>query len=64
MGTTPGTSFETLQEIFMRRDNMSARDALDLIEEMRQEVFEGADPEEILQEQGLEPDYIFEILDL
>jgi len=58
------TSPETLFEIFQRRDGMSPEDARDLIEEMKQEVFEGADPEEVLYEYGLEPDYLFEILPL
>jgi hypothetical protein len=54
---------ETLKDIFMRRDGMIAEEADDLISEMREEVAAGADPEDVLHEQGLEPDYIFELLD-
>lgn len=35
---------------------------LDTIEEMRQEVIDGRDPEEVLYEEGFEPDYIFDLL--
>jgi hypothetical protein len=55
---------ETLKQIFMRRDNMTAEEADNLISEMREEVTAGVDPEEVLQEHGLEPDYMFELLDL
>lgn len=37
-------------------------EALEIISEMREYVFNGGDPEEILYEYGLEPDYIFDIL--
>ena len=33
-----------------------------IIIEMRYKVLKGADPEELLYEYGLEPDYVFEIL--
>jgi hypothetical protein len=39
-------------------------DILEAIEEMRKEVLEGADPEEVLRNEGFEPDYIFDIMDL
>ena len=54
---------ESLQQIFMRRDNMTKEDAIALIEDMRHEVFAGADPEEVLYAEGLEPDYIFDLID-
>lgn len=54
---------ETLKQILMRRDRMSAEEAQEFIDEARQEVREGRDPEEILHEDfGLEPDYIWELL--
>lgn len=38
---------------------------IELIREARQEVSAGADPEEILEDYfGLEPDYIFDLIDL
>ena len=51
-----------LKQIFMDRDEMTSEEANELIEEMRQRVIEGEDPEEILYEQSLEPDYIFDII--
>lgn len=57
-------ALETLHQIFMRRDGMSSEDATQLIEEMREAVANGDDPEEILYAEGLEPDYIFDIIDL
>ena len=47
----------------MRRDGMTAEDAQDLIDEAKQAVAEGMDPEEACEEFfGLEPDYIWELL--
>lgn len=40
----------------------SAEEIIERIEEMRDEVREGGDPEEILHEEGFEPDYIFDII--
>ena len=56
---------ETLKQVLMRRDNLSADEADDLIEEAREAIREGADPEEVLaQDFGLEPDYIFDLIEL
>lgn len=48
--------------IFMTRDEMSHQEAIELLQEMKQQVTEGEDPEEVLYENGLEPDYIFDLL--
>lgn len=54
---------ETLKQILMRRDGMSADEAQEMINEARERVEEGEDPEEILHyDFGLEPDYIWELL--
>ena len=54
---------ETIKQILMRRDGMTATDADDLINEAREVVAEGQDIEEVCQEYfGLEPDYIWELL--
>ncbi len=37
-------------------------EAIEIIQDMRAEVLEGADPEELLWDYGLEPDYIFDVL--
>ena len=55
---------ETLKEVLMRRDEMTSKEADEIIQEMRNMVMEdGEDPEEVLMNMvGLEPDYIFDIL--
>jgi hypothetical protein len=37
-------------------------EAREILQEMRARVMEGEDPEEVLYEEGLEPDYIFDLL--
>ena len=54
---------KSIKQILMWRDGISAEDADELIEEARDAVIEGQDPEEVCQEFfGLEPDYIWELL--
>lgn len=53
-----------LLKILIKRDGMSEAEAKELIEEAKKEVSEGSDPEEVLADYfGLEPDYIFDLLD-
>lgn len=50
-------------QVLMNRDGYSRQEAEEMIEEARQRVAEGEDPEEILYADfGLEPDYIFDLL--
>lgn len=51
-----------LKEALMERDDISEAEAEDIIREMRERVLDGEDPEEILYENGLEPDYVFELI--
>lgn len=37
-------------------------EALEMIKEMHSRVIEGEDPEEVLYDYGLEPDYVFDLL--
>jgi len=37
-------------------------DAKDIIREIKQRMMEGEDPDELLYEQGLEPDYVMDLL--
>lgn len=53
---------EALKQVLITRDEMSPEEADAAIIEMRNRVFEGEDPEEILMEIGLEPDYIFDLI--
>ena len=54
---------ESLKQVLMRRDELTADEADALIEEAKLEVAAGRDPEEVLYEDfGLEPDYVFDLL--
>jgi predicted nucleic acid-binding protein len=52
-------------EVLMRRDGMTQAEAKKLLRELRSMIEEGADPEDILYEElGLEPDYIFDLVEI
>ena len=52
-----------LHKALMRKYDMTAEDANYRIEEMRQEVYEDdRDPDEVLFDEGLEPDYVMDLL--
>lgn len=54
---------DSLKTTIMRRDGLSSEEADDMIEEAKQRIITGNDPEEILYEDFcLEPDYIFDLL--
>lgn len=53
---------ESIVDILVHRDGMLRDDAENELFYMRERVAKGEDPEEVLQEIGLEPDYIFELL--
>lgn len=56
---------ETIKQILMRRDSMSSDEADELIQTAKERVLDGEDPEMVLEEEfGLEPDYIFELLEI
>lgn len=57
-----GDTMTELMRILMSRDDMNQQDAESLIAEMREAVLDGDDPEEVLLDYGLEPDYIYDIL--
>jgi polyhydroxyalkanoate synthesis regulator phasin len=53
----------TLLKALMEGQDLSRDEAKEIIEEMRKRVHEdNEDPEEVLHEEGLEPDYIHDIL--
>ena len=52
----------SLKEALMQGQGLTEKEAKHSIKEMKIMVLEGEDPEEVLYENGLEPDYIFEIL--
>lgn len=56
---------ETIKQILMRRGSMSSDEADELIQTAKERVLDGEDPEMVLEEEfGLEPDYIFELLEI
>jgi hypothetical protein len=53
----------SIKSVLMRRDGLTSDEADDMIEEARERIYSGDDPEEILLEEfGLEPDYVFDLL--
>ena len=51
-----------LVKVLMDRDGISKKEAQEIRKEMMERVWDGEDPEEVLYEEGLEPDYVFDIL--
>ena len=51
-----------LVQIFMDRDDMTEQEAKDYVKELRERVADGENPEEVLYDEGLEPDYIFDLM--
>ena len=52
---------ETIRQILMRRDKATAEEVTEMLEEARERIRAGEDPEEVLAEEfGLEPDYVFD----
>ena len=53
----------SIKSVLIRRDGLTPEEADDMIEEARQLVAEGENPESVLRvEFGLEPDYVFDLL--
>ena len=49
--------------ILMKRDNLSEDEAIDAsIAASRRVVIDGEDPEEVLEDLGLEPDYVVDLM--
>jgi hypothetical protein len=46
----------------LRNKGYNNDEADELIDNMRDDVLNGADPEELLDEYGLEPDYVMDLL--
>jgi len=54
---------QTIVEVLMQRDDMTREAAEEAVQDARERVAQGEDPEELLHEDfGLEPDYIFDLL--
>jgi len=53
----------TLKEALINQGN-DIETVDDIIQQMRYDVNDGADPEDVLYEYGLEPDYVIDLLEL
>ena len=53
---------ETLKQVLMSRDGLTPEEAAKEIHDMRKRISVGEDPEEILYDWGLEPDFVDELL--
>ncbi len=54
---------ETIKQVLMRRDGLSADEADEMIDYAKERIADGQDPEEVCAEEfGLEPDYVLELL--
>ena len=51
-----------LKQALMSGQDLSAKEADEAIEEMREQIFEGENPDDVLHDYGLEPDYIFDLI--
>lgn len=52
-----------VERILMDRDDLSAAEAARELKRLKARVKRGADPEDVLYSIGLEPDYIFDLMD-
>lgn len=52
----------TLKEALINQGNTPDR-AEEIIRDMKESIEEGCDPEDVLQDEGLEPDYVLDLLD-
>ena len=53
---------ESLLKILMKRDDLTEAEAQEIIDDAKQQVRDGENPEDVLYEMGLEPDYFDELL--
>jgi hypothetical protein len=51
-----------VEKILIERDGMTPEEAKTELNDMTQRVWDGENPEEVLYEIGLEPDYIFDLI--
>lgn len=58
----PAPTPTELCRILMQRDSLTREEAEEQTQEAKDEIADGLDPEEALNDMGLEPDYIFDLL--
>jgi len=52
----------SIKKVLIERDGYSEEEAQEILKEMREDVANGENPEELLYDIGLEPDYIFDLI--
>ena len=53
---------KSLIETLMEMDDLTREEAQAYVDDMNERMHDGEDPEELLYEIGLEPDYLFDLL--
>lgn len=51
-----------LEKVLMERDDLTVQEVKELVQECKDQIRDGEDPEDVLHELGLEPDYIIDLL--
>lgn len=51
-----------VEKVLIERDGLSPEEAFEQLKEMRELIYDGEDPEELLYDIGLEPDFIFDLI--
>jgi len=51
-----------LKTVLMERDDLTEKEADEIIDEMKQRVLEGDNPVDVLYDEGLESDYFMDIM--
>jgi len=51
-----------LIKALMDKDGISREEAQEIVEDMQERMFDGENPEELLHEEGLEPDYVLDLI--
>ena len=51
-----------LHQALISREDMSFEEADEIVQEMKERVREGENPEDVLFEEGFEPDYFYDII--
>jgi hypothetical protein len=55
--------YSELKDVLIKVQEITPKEADLIISEMRERMYNGEDPEELLYEYGLEPDYVLDLLD-
>lgn len=51
-----------LTKALMNRDDLTLKEALLVVQDMQKRILAGENPEEVLFDEGFEPDYIFDVI--